>query len=121
MFSFLKKRDNGAPERRQYGRVAISATGVSLVAQSLRTKDRLPLQIVELNQAGVRFRGTSNGATFMKGESVEVTLTLEGKPLMLCGEVAWVKASGRDFEGGIHFDSVTPGEQSQLLVLMKKA
>jgi len=120
LFSFLKKRDNGEPERRQYGRVALSAMGVSLVAQSLRTRDRLSLQIVELNQAGVRFRGANNGASLMKGESVEVTLTSEGKPLTLSGAVAWIKAHGRDFEGGIHFDAVTPGEQTHLLQLMKK-
>lgn len=116
MFSFLKSRPD---DRRSYGRVFVPQGRLRLEVHSFKTRERYPLDIVEIDPAGVRFRGQAM-TRLLKGESVDVTLLGADAPLVLSGEVIWVKSLGREYEGGISFDAVSPADQGRIARLVQR-
>jgi len=113
VFSLFKKADT--QDRRQFGRVSVPNGKVKASVHSLRQRERLSVQVLELNTDGVRFVGDALHGTLMRGEVVEVSLASPDKPqVIVSGEVKWVTAKGREFEGGIHFDHVGDAERQRI-------
>lgn len=113
VFGLLKKKTS---ERRKLARVPVPAEAGKMVARSLTTKERVHIQIVDISQRGLRFRGNSLDGLLAKSDGVELSIPAKNGSIIINGKVVWIRGdhAAQHYEGGIAFDDVPMRKQEQI-------